>query len=83
MRIDPDTRRVVREIDIGAIPEGLFSVAVGAGSVWAADWYAQTVTRVDPRTNTVAAKIRLPVSPRDIAVVGDDVWVSVVAPGSD
>jgi hypothetical protein len=41
------------------------------------------VTRVDPRTNTVAATILLPASPRDIAVAGGDVWVSVVEPGAD
>jgi streptogramin lyase len=72
----------VRQIDIGAIPRGLYGVAVGAGSVWAADWYDLSVTRLDPKTNAVT-KIRLPVSPRGIAVVGDDVWVSVVAPGVD
>jgi DNA-binding SARP family transcriptional activator/streptogramin lyase len=82
-RIDPDTRRVVRHIDIGALPRGLYSVAVGAGAVWAADWYQQSVTRVDPRTNTVEATILLPASPRDIAVAGGDVWVSVVEPGAD
>jgi DNA-binding beta-propeller fold protein YncE len=82
VRIDPDTRRAVRQIDIGAIPRGLYGVAVGAGSVWAADWYDLSVTRLDPKTNAVT-KIRLPVSPRGIAVVGDDVWVSVVAPGVD
>jgi DNA-binding beta-propeller fold protein YncE len=83
VRIDPDTRRAIRQIDIGAIPRGLYSVAVGAGSVWAADWYDLSVTRVNPRTNAVTAKIRLPVSPRDIAVADGGVWVSVVAPGEE
>jgi YVTN family beta-propeller protein len=81
-RIDPDTRRVVEHIDVGAIPRGLYGVSVGAGYVWAADWYQGSVIRLDPRTNK-ASTIQLPVSPREVAIADGKVWVSVVRPGEE
>jgi glutamine cyclotransferase len=82
-RIDPDTRRVVRHLDVKAIPLGLYSVEVGAGSVWAVDWFGGDVIRVEPRTNKVIARIHLAASPRDVSVADGKVWVSVVEPGTD
>jgi DNA-binding SARP family transcriptional activator/DNA-binding beta-propeller fold protein YncE len=84
-RIDPRLGRVVARISVlrrGYGFSGLYSVAVGAGSVWASNNDTQEIARIDPKTNRVVAHIRLPVSPRDISVVGNDVWVSVAAPNS-
>jgi YVTN family beta-propeller protein len=83
--IDPDTRRVMKEVQLG--PEspysiGSFAVAAGAGGVWTTNWDSLSVIRVDPRTNRVVARINLRGSPMGIAVSGDQVWVAVVAPGT-
>ena len=61
-RIDPDTRRVVKDIDVSRsdLQSGLFSVAAGAGGVWAANWSELTLVRIDPKTNQVVARIELP-----------------------
>ena len=83
VRIDPDTRRVKTAIPTASAFGGLGGVAVGAGAVWAANWAAKEVVRIDPDTNEVVARIALPVEPRQIAVEGDEVWVSVVEPGSE
>jgi DNA-binding SARP family transcriptional activator/DNA-binding beta-propeller fold protein YncE len=84
-RIDPDTRRIVKDIDVSrsGIQSGLFSVAAGAGGVWAANWSELTLVRIDPKTNQVVARIALPGAPRDVTTVGDDVWVSLGVPGEE
>jgi virginiamycin B lyase len=84
-RIDPDTRRVVEDIDVSrsGLQSGLFSVAAGAGGVWAANWSELTLVRIDPKTNQVVARIELPGAPRDVTTVGDDVWVSLGVPGEE
>jgi YVTN family beta-propeller protein len=84
-RIDSDTRRVVKEIELA--PKSPFSidsfaVATGAGGVWTTNWTSLSVIRIDPRTNRVVARIKLRGSPTGIAVSGDQVWVAVVAPGT-
>ena len=77
IRIDAETHRVVARIPV---PGGdLYSVRFGAGSVWTADRAGRAIDRIDPRTNKVVARIRLAVPPHDIAVHGDDVWVSVTS----
>lgn len=43
---------------------------------------AQDIARIDPATNKVVAQIKLPVAPHVIAISGNDVWVSVAAPGT-
>ena len=84
-RIDSDTRRVVKEIELA--PKSPFSidtfaVATGAGGVWTTNWTSLSVVRIDPRTNRVVARIKLRGSPMGIAVSGDQVWVAVVTPGT-
>lgn len=81
-RIDPDLRRVVKRISVlppGRVTSGLYNVAAGAGGVWAVNAEAKDIARIDPNTNKVVAHIKLPVSPRVIAISGDQVWVSVAA----
>lgn len=79
VRIDPETRRVLRKIPIGAGPLG---VAVGGGAVWATNRDDNTVSRIDPATNTVTQTIQLPVSPQGVHVAHGRVWVTTQECGS-
>ena len=72
-RVDPE-RRTARTIEVG---KGADSVAVGAGAVWVASSQLKTVSRIDPAGHRVAARIRVPGTPRGLAVGGGRVWVSV------
>jgi len=83
-RIDPERRRVVKVINVSSSPLGsdLYNVAAGAGAVWAANASELDVVRIDPRTNKVVARIKLGQEPRVIAIDGDNVWVSLAAPGT-
>jgi YVTN family beta-propeller protein len=51
-------------------------VAVGAGAVWVASAIAREVTRIDPSTGAVIARIAVDGSPRQIAVGAGGVWVT-------
>jgi YVTN family beta-propeller protein len=69
--IDPGTNRVVAEFPVGDTPT---SVSVGAGAAWTLSADEQTVSRVDPQTETVKtfATGALPI---DLAAGGDALWV--------
>ncbi len=85
LRIDPDTLRVAKRIDVtmNNVNPGLYAVATGAGSVWALNQDVPSIERIDPQTNRVVATIKLPwnVYPRQLSADGKNVWVSVTAPG--
>ena len=66
--------------DADAIGETPVAVAVGAGSVWVANEFDGSVSRIDPATNAVVAIIRIGGAPQGIAVSGNTVWVSVAEP---
>jgi YVTN family beta-propeller protein len=55
-RIDPATRKVVRNIPLPAAPD---AVAVGAGAVWVVNARLGTLYRVDPEFNRVTDAVRL------------------------
>jgi virginiamycin B lyase len=82
--IDPETRRVVKEIDVSlhGFQSGIFSLAAGAGGVWVANAYAHRVVRIDPKTNRITATIPIAGEPHGITVGGGSVWVSVGRPGT-
>ena len=73
-RIDPETNRVVDRIPVDS-PTGL---AFGHGSVWVSSAQNGTVSRVDPQTGEVAAKIEVGEGAVDIATdeSSGDVWVA-------
>ena len=73
VRIDPDTRRVVARIPLGAGP---LSVAVGGGSVWVTNRDARAVSRIDPATDRVVSLVRLESSPWGVAYGRGRVWVT-------
>jgi streptogramin lyase len=52
-------------------------IAFGFGSVWVPDHHGNTITRIDPATNTVAAVIKGTGNlPEDALEVGDRLWVT-------
>lgn len=73
-RIDPRTNRVVDRIPVDP-PTGL---AFGHGSVWATSISYGTVSRIDPQTGEVVAKIRVGRGAADIAADENSgaVWVA-------
>ena len=79
VRIDPETRRVVRRIPIGAGP---LAVAVGAGSVWVTNRDDRTISRINPRTNRVVRTIPLASPPHGIHFAHGRVWVTTQRCGS-
>ena len=76
LRIDPRTNRVVDRIPVDP-PSGL---AFGHGSVWAASAGYGTLTRIDPETGEVAAKIEVGRGAVDVAADerSGAVWVASV-----
>jgi virginiamycin B lyase len=51
-------------------------VAAGEGAVWVANVKDNTVSRIDPVTNNVAATTRVGANPGALAVGGRAVWVA-------
>lgn len=77
VRVDLSTARVVAEIQTGvADPTGELSIATGAGSVWLLTDSAGVLSRIDPTTNRVSA--RMSVQPHSYAAVFGygSVWIS-------
>jgi YVTN family beta-propeller protein len=76
IRIDPRTNRVVDRIPVDP-PSGL---AFGHGSVWATSAGHGTLSRIDPQTGEVVAKIDVGRAPVDVAVDENSgaVWVASV-----
>ena len=74
LKVDPETNRVVDRIPVGS-PTG---VAFGHDSVWVASSGPGTLSRVDPRTGEVAAKIEAGRGATDVAVdeASGAVWVA-------
>lgn len=79
VRIDPETRRVLRRIRVG---DGPFAVAVGGGAVWVTNRDSRTISRIDPSTNKVVATIRLEAPPHGIEFAHGRLWVTTQRCGS-
>ena len=60
-------------IDVG---EGSIGIAAGEGGVWVANSDANTVSRIDPATDTVVATIDVGAQPVDVTVGAGAVWVT-------
>lgn len=76
IRLDRQDGRVSAAIDLPT--ESLpMSLAVGAGAVWVGNAGSNSVTRIDPATNTIAVgAIPLRVVPSAVAAAGQEVWVT-------
>jgi YVTN family beta-propeller protein len=79
VRIDPETRRVVRRIRVGAGP---LAVTVGAGAVWVTNRDSKTISRIDPATNKVIATIHLTAAPYSMSFASGRLWVTTQRCGS-
>jgi YVTN family beta-propeller protein len=73
MRIDPRTNQVAGRTDIPGYPQ---AVAVTAGGVWMGDFRQGVLWRYDPATEALQ-RVTSNGEPRDIAAVGDQVYVAV------
>jgi YVTN family beta-propeller protein len=76
LKVDPETERVVDRIPVPA--DSATSLAFGHGSVWVTSAGRDTVSRVDPQTGQVTAKIEVGRGARDVAVdeSSGDVWIA-------
>jgi len=74
-RIDPRTNKLVATTRLGSSPA---SVAAGEGAVWVTDERDSSISRIDPKTNSVTAKASAgPVAGGPYVVAGEgSVWVS-------
>ena len=76
-KIDPDLQDIVEtyRLDVG---RGSLALAAGEGAAWVSNAFDGTVTRIDGGTNEVASiAVSTDSSPKDVAVAGGLVWVSV------
>jgi DNA-binding beta-propeller fold protein YncE len=79
-KIDPATMQVEDRITVGGNPT---SIAVGRGAVWVGDGSSGQVERLDPRSDSVSARIRLGRAPVSSLAVGPQgVWAAVGAASS-
>jgi DNA-binding SARP family transcriptional activator/ABC-type branched-subunit amino acid transport system substrate-binding protein len=76
-RVDPRTL-TARTIDVG---RGVDTVAFGDRAVWAASSELGRVYRIDPAHNRVTATVKVPGTPRGLAVGGGRAWVSLAGVG--
>jgi YVTN family beta-propeller protein len=70
-RIDPKTNKLVATI---TVPVGVFLLAAGGGSVWAANADENRLYRIDPKQNAVAQTIQT-VQPAALAFGAGALWV--------
>jgi YVTN family beta-propeller protein len=61
------------DVPIGSSPSAL---TAGAGALWASNYNAGTVSRIDPRTDALVQTITAGQTPSGIAVGGGSVWVA-------
>jgi virginiamycin B lyase len=57
----------------------VFAVALGFGSVWATNYGADTVTRVDAATGAVVATLPTGDDPKGVATGAGAVWIANAA----
>lgn len=77
LRIDPATNQVTAEIKLGPCCDTLRGVAVGFGSVWAADYGGNgMIARIDVNTLAVTALIpSVQANPTGITIFDNQVWI--------
>ncbi len=73
-RFDGGTGQLLRQInDVGT---GIAGAAFGANALWVANKLDDTIVRIDPVTNGVAARIPVGKGPEAVAVDGSTVWAA-------
>jgi YVTN family beta-propeller protein len=75
-----DSVSVVRPGSAGAervpVPKGPLGIAAGAGGVWVVSYWSRTLTRIDPETRRVVARIRVGAGPLGVAAGAGAIWVT-------
>ncbi len=71
--VDPDSKRLVADISVGATPTHL---ALGDGAVWVTNADGDSVSRIDPLKRIVVQTISIGNSPSGITTGNGAVWVS-------
>jgi len=71
--IDPDSNRLVLQVDMGSSPT---AVGVGQGGVWVADGARQELVSVSPGDGAIRRRVPLAAVPTQVAVGRDAVWVT-------
>ena len=71
LRIDPQSRTLSAEIEVGAGP--VTALAISDNGVWASA--SSDLVRIDPVTNEVVARLRSQLTFGDIAFGADGLWV--------
>jgi len=72
-RIDPDTGKTFRRIQVGNDPVG---IAADHDAVWVANRGDGSLSRIDPRTNSVTKAISAGETPVAVAAADGAVWVA-------
>jgi YVTN family beta-propeller protein len=71
-RIDPDTNRVVAEIQV---PAGSFVCVLGEdNAIWVVSTEHSVVVRVDPKTNLITDRVEVGPRPRFTTAGGGSIW---------
>jgi YVTN family beta-propeller protein len=58
------------------VPGAPTGITFARGRVWVASITGRNVSAIDPVTNRVVGSIKVGGSPRDVSVVGRDLWVA-------
>jgi YVTN family beta-propeller protein len=75
-RLDPDTMRVESSIPV----EDPYAIAVGTKAIWVASYADKRVYRIDPDSEQIVDRIPVGGAPAGIAIVDDEVWVTIEEP---
>jgi DNA-binding beta-propeller fold protein YncE len=80
VRVDPDSRRVVARIEPETGAEESLDIAVGSRFVWVTNRAANSVSKIDSRTNRLVRASplgRVGVVPCGVAAAADAIWVTM------
>jgi YVTN family beta-propeller protein len=76
-RIDRKDGNIIADIPVGPYPaHGLLGICSGAGKIWVADAPVGQVVCIDPKTNSITAKVAVGKAPRHVCFDGIYVWVT-------
>jgi len=75
-RIDPGANAVTASVELGSTVDLYNGLAANGAGLWATDWDAALLYRVDPNTLNVAAKIPAGLAPKGVLATDAGVWVA-------
>ena len=63
-------------VETVAVGRGPLGIAAGEGGVWVVSYWDRTLTRIDPETRRVVARVRIGAGPLSVAAGAGAVWVT-------